>query len=170
MKRTLAALALLGFGFIGCHAQVPPASSGYAVVLTATAPVASGNWAGCTAAAPCTYAFYAETITGAACDATTSANYKEITTPSARPSTPNFTDANTTGLTRCYDVETVQGSANSGPSNVAGPVVSPGVPLAPSLNTPVPQSALLDRQSLPQSADKQMAANVALNLRARLAP
>jgi len=152
MKAILAALAILALGLgAGCRAQVPPASNGYKVTLTATAPVASGNWAGCTTSAPCTYAFYAETITGTSCDPTTSTNYKEITTPTARPSTPAFTDPNTTGLTRCYDVETVQGAENSGPSNVAGPVVSPGVPLAPALQTPTPQSASLERPSLPQS-------------------
>jgi len=139
MNRKFAALVILALGFAaGCHAQVPPASPGYQVVLTATAPVASGNWAGCTTSNSCVYAFYAETITGSTCDPTTSANYKEITTPTARPSTPTFTDANTTGLTRCYDVETVQSVQNSAPSNVAGPVVSPGIPLAPALQTPTP--------------------------------
>jgi hypothetical protein len=152
MNRRFAALAILALGLgAGCRAQVPPASNGYKVTLTATAPVASGNWAGCTVSAPCTYAFYAETVTGA-CDPTTSTNYKEITTPTARPSTPNFTDPNTTGLTRCYDVETVQGAENSGPSNVAGPVVSPGVPLAPALATPTPQSAEVVNPVLPNAA------------------
>ena len=61
MKRIYAALAILAFApLVAC--QVPPASPGYNVVLTATAPVASGNWAGCTTSAPCTYAFYAETM------------------------------------------------------------------------------------------------------------
>jgi hypothetical protein len=153
MRQIFAALAILAFGLTaGCHAQVPPASAGYQVVLTATAPVASGNWLGCGTGQPaCTYAFYAETVTGA-CDPTTSANYKEITTSTARPSTPNFTDQNTTGLTRCYDVETVQSAANSGPSNVAGPIVSPGVPLAPALQTPTPQSAEMEKPALPNAA------------------
>jgi hypothetical protein len=152
MIRKFAALAVLALGFAaGCHAQVPPASPGYQVVITATAPVASGNWAGCTTSAPCTYAFYAETITGTSCDPTTSTNYKEITTatsgqPNSRPSTPNFVDPNTTGLTRCYDVETVQGAENSGPSNVAGPIVSAGVPLAPALQTPTPSVAQLEKR------------------------
>jgi hypothetical protein len=70
------------------------------------------------------------------CDPTSSTNWKEITTPTARPSTPNFTDSNATGLTKCYDVETVQAAQNSAPSNVVGPVVVPGVPLAPTLSSP----------------------------------
>ena len=158
MKPIYAALAILALGVsIGCHAQVPPASNGYKVVLTATAPLPSGNWLGCGTGQPqCTYAFYAETVTGS-CDPTTSANYKEITNPASRPTTPNFTDANTTGLTRCYDVETVQGVQNSAPSNVAGPVVSPGIPLAPALQTPTPQSAELvlpNASPAPQLAKK----------------
>ena len=152
MNRSIAALAILALGLTaGCHAQIPPASAGSNVVLTATAPAASGNWAGCTTGAPCTYAFYAEVIAGTTCDATTSANYREITTLIARPSTPNFTDQNTTGLTKCYDVETVQASQNSGPSNIVGPVVSPGIPLAPALATPTPTTAELEKPALPFS-------------------
>lgn len=148
MNRILAALAILAFApLVAC--QVPPASPGYNVVLTATAPVASGNWAGCTTSAPCTYAFYAETITGTTCDATTSTNYKEITTPTARPSAPTFTDTVSTGLTRCYNVETVQATANSGPSNTAGPVAVPGIPLAPALTTPSTVIAAMDKPNLP---------------------
>jgi hypothetical protein len=150
MKSKIQIIALLAVAVAGCHAQVPPASNGYSVPLTATAPVAAGNWAGCTTSAPCTYAFYAETVSGA-CDPTTSANYKEITTPTNRPATPNFTDSPTTGLTRCYDVETVQGAENSGPSNVAGPVVSPGIPLAPALATPTTQAAELEKPAMPFS-------------------
>lgn len=146
MKRKLAALAILALGFAGCHAQVPPASTGYEVIVTGQVPQPAGNWAGCGAGQPqCTYAVYAETITGTTCDPTTSKNYQEITNPAARPTTPSFTDSLTTGLTRCYDMETVQSGANSAPSNVAGPVVSPGIPLAPALNTPTPQEAMLDK-------------------------
>ncbi len=146
MNRILAALAILAFApLVAC--QVPPASPGYNVVLTATAPVASGNWAGCTTSAPCTYAFYAETLaTGTgSCDPTTSTNYHEITTPTARPSAPTFTDTVSTGLTRCYNVETVQATANSGPSNTAGPVAVPGIPLAPALTTPSTVIAAMDK-------------------------
>jgi len=154
MKRKIQIAALLAALVVGCHGQVPPASPGYEVIITASAPVASGNWGGCTASAPCTYAFYAETISGASCDPTSSTNYKEITTatsgqPNSRPSTPNFADANTTGLTRCYDVETIQGSQNSAPSNVAGPIVSPGIPLPPVLSTPIPQVAELNPSASP---------------------
>jgi hypothetical protein len=142
-----ATFAALPIG-IGCHAQVPPATAGYQVNLTATLPAPSGNWLGCVSGQPqCTFAVYAETIAGSTCDPTTSTNYKEITNPASRPTTPNFTDPNTTGLTKCYDMETVQSGENSGPSNVAGPVVSPGVPLAPTLATPSPQQAQLN--SLP---------------------
>ena len=166
MKNIFAAIALVVTLSLatGCHAQVPPASNGYKVVLTATAPLPSGNWAGCTTSAPCTYAFYAETITGTTCDLTTSTNYKEITNPAARPSTPNFTDANTTGLTRCYDAETVQAGANSGPSNVAGPIVSPGIPLAPALQTPAPQSATVDK---PKNTELALAAPTGFTAKVR---
>ena len=149
MKRKIQILALLLAGIAGCHAQVPPASPGYSVVLSGTPPVPSGSWAGCTVSAPCTYAFYAETITSSACDPTSSGNYKEISTPTARPTTVNFTDQNTTGLTKCYDVETIQGSQNSAPSNIAGPVVSPGIPLAPALSTPAPTIADAEKPASP---------------------
>ena len=138
MKRILfAALSILALGIsAGCHAQVPPPSKGSNVALTWTAPVAGGSWAGCTIASPCVYAVYAEAVSGLTCDPTTSANYKEITSASTRPSGTSFTDTAASGLTKCYDVETVQGSQNSGPSNVAGPIVAPGAPLAPALGTP----------------------------------
>ena len=153
MKRIYAVFAILALGLAaGCHAQVPAASTGYNVVLSATVAPPSGNWLGCVTAQPqCTYAVYAETITGTTCDPTSSGNYKEITTLATRPTTPNYTDLNTTGLTKCYDMETVQSGANSGPSNVAGPVVSPGVPLAPALATPAPQSAALATPQLPNA-------------------
>jgi hypothetical protein len=162
MKHKLAALAILALGFAGCHAQVPPASAGYEVVLTATAPVASGNWAGCGTGQPqCTYAFYGETITGTTCDPSTSTNYKEITTPTARPTTSNFIDQNTTGLTKCYDVETVQSGGNSAPSVVAGPVVSPGIPVAPTLAPPVSQVATLEKPALGiPAASQQFTMNI----------
>ena len=110
------------------------------------------------ASAPCTYAFYAETIAGTTCDPTSNTNYHEITTPTARPSTPTFVDPNTTGLTKCYDVETVQGAANSAPSNVAGPIASPGIPLAPNLAPPVAQqAALVNPLTKPTQLAKRMA-------------
>ncbi len=154
MKPIYAALTILALGFsIGCYAQVPPASNGYEVVLSATAALPNGNWLGCVTGQPqCTYAVYAETITGTACDPASSANFKEITAPAARPTTPNFTDTPTTGLTRCYDMETVQGTQNSAPSNVTAPVVSPGVPLAPTLQTPTPQAAELEKPALPNAS------------------
>ena len=166
MNMKFVSTALVALGLTACAhpgiTQVPPASEGYEVVLTATAPVASGNWLGCGVGQPqCTYAVYAETISGTACDPTTSTNYKEISTPTARPTTPNFTDSATTGLTRCYNMETVQQGANSAPSNVAGPIVSPGIPLAPNLITPVPQSAMLNKPNLrvPETS-RQFATNI----------
>ena len=146
MKRFFAAL-VLGVLAAGCHGQVPPASHGYQVTLTWTPAAASGNWAGCTAGSPCVYAVYAETLaTGVStCDPTTSTNYKEITTSATRPSGSSYVDPNTTGLTKCYDVETVQGGQNSGPSNIAGPAVSPGIPLAPALAAPAPTVAMLEK-------------------------
>ena len=142
MERIFATLAILALALaVGCHAQVPPASPGYNVNLTATAPVATGNWAGCTASAPCTYAVYR--AAGATCPVTTSTAWSEITNPASRPSTPAFTDTTATGLTACYDMETVQSGQNSAPSNVAGPVIVPGIPLAPTLGTPAPVVAAL---------------------------
>jgi len=141
-------LALLA---VGCHGQVPPASPGYQVNLSWTPAAASGNWAGCTTSSPCVYALYAEILAAdvSACDPTTSGNYKEITTPTTRPSGSSYVDPNTTGLTKCYDVETVQAGQNSGPSNIAGPAVSPGIPLAPALATPAPTVAMLEKPTLP---------------------
>lgn len=82
MIRIFAALAILAVSLAaGCRAQVSPASSGYNVALTATAPVAQGTWAGCTAAAPCSYAVYR--AAGTTCPALTSTAWTEITNPAA---------------------------------------------------------------------------------------
>jgi hypothetical protein len=138
VKNLTATLMLLPLMAIsaGCKAQAPPASPGYKVSLTWTAPAASGTWAGCTTAAPCAYAVYAETlVSGSTCDPSTSTNFKEITTSATRPSSPAYTDASATGLDRCYLVETVQGSQNSAPSNIVN-VSVPGIPLAPTLGSP----------------------------------
>jgi hypothetical protein len=139
MKRIFAAFALAVLA-AGCHGQVPPASSAK-VVLTWTAPVASGNWTGCTTAAPCTYAIYR--ATGATCPASTSTAFQEVTTPTARPSGTTWTDTTATGMTVCYIAATIQGTQNSGPSNTAGPIAVPGVPLAPALGTP--STAVLEK-------------------------
>ena len=106
---------------VGCHSQVPPAPPGYQVNLSWTPAAASGNWAGCTTGSPCVYAVYAETLaTGvSSCDPTTSTNYKEITTSATRPSGSSYVDPNTTGLTKCYDVETVR------PARTAAHRISP---------------------------------------------
>ena len=148
---TAALLIVLGMatGITACHGQVPPASTGYNVDLSWIPPVPTGNWVGCTASLTCSYAVYAETIaSGASCDPTTSANYKEITNPASRPTGDTYVDTNATGLTRCYDVETVQSGANSGPSNVAT-IAVPGVPLAPSLAPPATVTTDLVKPALP---------------------
>ena len=120
------ALALLALS-VGCHAQVPPASAGGSVALTWTAPTAGSGWAGCTTAAPCTYAVYRDTTAN---DPVTSTNWKQIGTSS----TTSYSDTTASGLTAYYNVETVQSSKNSAPSNVAGPFSPSGPPLAPSVN------------------------------------
>ena len=154
MKR-IAQLAILFFPALpfvtGCHAQAPPASPGYNVNLAWGAPQATAGWTGCAGvagsaagAAQCTYAVYAETLaSGSTCDPYTSANFKEITNPASRPVTTSFVDTNSTGLDECYLVETVQTSANSGPSNIVNLIV-PGVPLAPSLSAPTAAQAALE--------------------------
>jgi len=168
MRKQFAVIAILALGLTACHSQVPLASPGYMVLLSATVASPSGNWLGCVSGQPqCTYAVYAETITGSTCDPTSSTNYKEITNPASRPTTPAYTDANTTGLTRCYDMETVQNGQNSAPSNVAGPVVSPGIPLAPALNTPTPTVAAVEKPK-PDALQPVMAINAPLNLIARV--
>lgn len=134
----------------GC--QAPPATPGYQVNLTATAPAADGD------SNPYDYAVFREQITGTTCDATTSTNWKEITTTATRPATPAYTDTGVaaSGGTYCYFMVTYQlqsGSTtvllNSSPSNVAL-VNVPGVPTAPALNTPTTsQQAEIVRPALP---------------------
>lgn len=158
MKRILAALAILAVSLeAGCHAQVPPATT-QTVNLTWTA----STDAGCTTNCAITYAVYRCTNV-ANCTDLSSTQWTEITNPASRPSATNFTDSTPPTGTIEYVVEGVAGNVNSGPSNIAQVnVTAISVPTAPALNTPAAQSALLDRQSLPQSADKQMAANVTL--------
>ncbi len=142
MKR-IAALAILVMAAVGCHPQAPQPSPGYNVNLTATAPPSDGN------SAPFSYAVYRETITGTTCDPTTSTNWKEITTPTARPAAPSYVDGTATGLNVCYFMVTYQTPTgqtmpqNSGPSNTAAAQV-PGVPLAPTSLSTTSQQAMND--------------------------
>jgi len=131
MKRliTILTLALA----VGCHAQVPPATT-YTVNLTWQAPVATSAWAGCTTASPCVYSVYRCTGNATACGTLSSTSWAEITTSSTRPSGTSYTDASVLpGSSYTYLVETVQGSANSGPSNTVTLNIPP-VPLAPSIS------------------------------------
>lgn len=131
LSLTLLSFLALGWLSVGCaHAQVAPTN--HQVALSWTAPAASGSWAGCTASAPCTYVV--SRFTGPACAAVnpTSPNYTPLNAASPVSAT-NFTDTSASGLTTCYIVQTEQGTAVSGPSNVAGPFVVPANPLAPSL-------------------------------------
>lgn len=146
----------------GC--QAPPASTSY-VLVSWGVPAATGNWAGCGAGQPtCTYAIYAERITGSTCDAATSTNYHEVTNPSSRPTGTSFEDTGASGLTSCYAGETVQTPSggtsplNSGPSNVAGPATAAGVPLAPSLTT---TAAANVRPALPMPPEQSPAYHLA---------
>jgi hypothetical protein len=144
VNRLLTSLSLLALTLTaGCHAQVPPASPGYNVNLSWSAPAANGNWAGCTATAPCVYAVYRCTGTAAACVTFSSTGWTEITNASTRPSGLTYTDTTATGLTVNYALETVQGSSNSGPSNTYN-VAVPGIPLAPTLASPSDAAAHLE--------------------------
>jgi hypothetical protein len=166
MKRILAALSLLPLLTLSAGCQVPPPSKGYNVTITGTAPVASGNWAGCTTGNPCVYAVYRCTL-GTACTSTSSTGWAELTTATTRPSTPLWVDPNATGLTAYYDMETYQGTQNSAPSNVAS-VAVPGIPLAPALNTPT--AAGLVRPVLPgvPGPSQQLAFNAPTGVTAKV--
>lgn len=133
MKRLLS-LSIVALATVGCHAQVPVTT--HSVTLTWTAPAASGNWGGCTAASPCTYV--ASRITLAS--GTTTCPAPNVTTPNYTPlnaaspvSGTTLTDTGAVGLTVAYIVQTEQGGSVSGPSNCAGPLVVPASPLAPTL-------------------------------------
>lgn len=147
MKKLFSLLALLALAAAGCHsnAQIPPASAGYKVNLTWNAPTAGSGWGGCTTSAPCSYAVFAETLAAGAtvCDPASNANWKEISTPTARPTTAAFTDGAATGLNRCYGVQTVQAAQNSTPSNTFE-IQVPGIPLAPQLLAPATAAATLE--------------------------
>lgn len=140
---------LLALAAIGCHAQVPPATA-HSVQLSWTAPSATGSWGGCTTAAPCLYAVYRCSASASTCANTSSTSWTEITAASSRPSGTSYTDATAAGLTVYYVVETVQGSSNSGASNIAGPNTVPGSPLAPAVNTPTVSENTPAPQPMPQ--------------------
>lgn len=139
----------------GCHAQVPPATT-HSVVLTWGAPVPTATWLGCgtgTGQSPCVYAVY-KCATN--CGSTSNSTWTEITTAATRPSALTFTDSAPGAGTVNYDVETVQGTAHSDPSNVAT-VTVPGTPVAPPLGNPsVSQLAL----PLPQNKEPYYLAKV----------
>jgi hypothetical protein len=146
MQKSLLSVIVMAASLAGCHAQVPPAT-GYKVSLSWTAPVAGSGWTGCTTTAPCVYAVYRCTATASTCGSTVNTAWSELTAPATRPSGTAYTDTTVaSGVTAYYAVETVQGSANSGASNVVTMIV-PGVPSAPALNTPT--TAMTVRPALP---------------------
>lgn len=136
----MAAFALaLGLLAVGCgHAQVTPTS--YQVDLAWVAPVASGSWLGCGTGQPaCSYVMSRLTVAAGA----TACPAVNLSTPNYAPlntATPaaglTFVDTGAVGTTACYIVQTLQGTAVSNPSNVAGPLVVPASPLAPTLSAP----------------------------------
>ncbi len=110
---------------IVAHAQTVtvPSPSTYSVVLSWTAP------AGCTTAAPCTYAVYRLPGTVTISAGTTGATL--VTTTASQ--VVSATDATVAqGLTYSYAVETIQGGATSAPSNTVN-VTIPNVPSAPTV-------------------------------------
>ena len=133
MVKRLSAIAIVLLA-VGCHAQVPPAST-HRVSLTWTAPAATSAWSGCTATAPCVYAVYRCTGDATACGTLSSTAWSEVTTPSTRPSGTSYIDASVGGAVYTYVVETVQGSDNSGPSNTTAATV-PGIPAPPAVGSP----------------------------------
>lgn len=154
--------------FTGCaHAQVTPTA--YQVDLSWTAPVASGTWAGCGNPSTCTYVVsrYTFTATDKACPTpnTTTANYTPLNA-AAPVSVLTLNDTTASGTTACYIAQTEQGSpaAVSQPSNVLGPLVVPGSPLAPALGGAAATTADVKPLPLPS------AASGALVLSARLSP
>lgn len=155
MKKLFSLIAL-GMFALGCGAQVPPATP-HVVNLSWTAPSSSASWAGCTAASPCTYAVYRCTV-GATCSDQTSTAWKEVTSPTSRPSSLAFTDPTASGLTVNYIVETIQGVSNSAPSNTTQ-VTVPGTPLAPALNSPVTANNAMPqvKPALPKTSNPMLA-------------
>lgn len=123
-----------GFTLMGCHAQVKPTT--HTVTESWKAPAATSTWTGCTTAAPCTYILSRITAdSSGSCPAIdlTNLNYTPLN-QSSPTSALTYTDTTASGLTVCYIVQTSQGGALSQPSNIDGPKVVPGVPIAPTLS------------------------------------
>jgi hypothetical protein len=129
---------LLAFALtVGCRAQVPVATP-YSVTLTWTAPSATSSWGGCTTSSPCVYAFYRCAGTSTVCATLSSTAWVEITTSMTRPSGTSYQDTTVTiATTYSYVIETVQGTANSAPSNM----VTVTIPGEPPIGSPTAASA-----------------------------
>ena len=129
------ALLILALVAVGCHGQVPPATS-HSVSLSWGAPASSGTWSGCTPTAPCVYSVWRCAGSATACGTLSSTAWAEVTTSTTRPSATSYVDSTVAaGISYTYAVETVQGSDNSGPSNTTTANV-PQTPVAPSLGSP----------------------------------
>lgn len=139
-KFVLAVIATLTLA-VGCRAQVPPASGNQGVAINWTAPPTT-SWGSCTTANPVHYAVYRSTKGGASCAANTDASWAEITTAANRPTGTNYTDTNVAGQVACYNVETVCGTANSDPSNTAGPFAPSAAPTSPGTVSGAVQTAM----------------------------
>jgi hypothetical protein len=118
MKRFLAALAFVFAASISAQTVTVPNGTTYQVNLTWTGP------SGCTATAPCTYAVYRVPGTVTITAGTTGATL--VTTTAAQTTAASDTTV-ASGNTYSYAVETIQGGANSVPSNT----FTISIPLAP---------------------------------------
>jgi len=162
MMSKIAMLLFLAVVAFGCHAQVPP--SNHTVQLSWTAPQATGSWAGCTTANPCSYVISRATVASGATSypGTAGTSYTPLNQSSPATET-SFTDSGASGTTDCYIAQTIQGSAVSLASNAVGPLVVPANPLAPALKQPI--TAENAEPVLPlQPAGQEVAESVPLRL------
>lgn len=142
----------------GCaHPQLPP-TPGYNTVWTWTAPNP------CTG---CTYVVSTLTLTsGTSCPASTGSNYAPQQTVTTGVTTASWTQVNTTGMTLCAVVQTIQGGQTSPPSAQSAAVVNPTLPTSPGVpsgNSTVAELAPVRMPNLPAPV-RQMAENAPMQI------
>lgn len=160
----------------GCsNAQLPP-SNGYDVLWTVSIPAPANGWAGCGAGQPScglvisTLAVPAGTTT---CPASTGSNYTPQQTAAAPASGTTWSQPGTTGTTQCAVAQLVQTQAGQSSPSVSGAsapsnaVVSPALPLAPSVSG-AQQVAALDKPKLQPTAPAPELASLEIKIIGRL--
>lgn len=167
-KKLFIALVTLGFA-MGCHGQLPPTNSVVTLGGIVPPPPTGSTWLGCVSGQPaCTFVFGRAVLPAgtSTCPQASGGAYTPLNA-AVPAATLSYTDNTVSGLTVCYEGQTLQAGNVSQPSNTVGPFAVPASPLAPSV-TGQTSTAGLVKPALSPDTHPALAQLNAPNLTARV--